>query len=60
MQKNLKKKGGGGAWPLIPYKNFVDHVITFNIVDCCYIELCHNCDRVSRSDSEMHRFRTRQ
>ena len=29
MQKNLKKRGGG-AWPLIPDKNFVDHVITFN------------------------------
>ena len=29
MQKNLEKRGGG-AWPLIPYKNFVDHVITFN------------------------------
>ena len=28
MQKNFKKKGGGGAWPLIPYN--VDHVITFN------------------------------
>ena len=30
------------------------------VVDCCYIELSHNYDRVLRSDSEIHTFRSRQ
>ena len=30
------------------------------VVDCCYIELRLKCDRVPRSDSEIHRFRSRQ
>ena len=47
-----QKLGDGWEWLMARLETVV--------VDRCYIELHLKCDRVPRSDSEMHRFRSEQ
>ena len=70
--KKLSKKkkgrggeGGGGHAPRLfvfvaEIRQWLAMAGLETVVDCCYIELRLKCDRVPRSDSKMHRFRSTQ